>query len=342
MVPAPARYGPPNLMMRCDEEMRKMIKPSGSAVVQAAISLVGKPYDEMDCQEMVEEAVRRAGGSMSYPGSNAMARAVSGLSPLKDALKAGLEPGMALFIREDGGDYPAKYHADGLGNFSHVGLYAGEDALTDTDKYGKPRSCNVVHSSATMGRVAGSTLSNGWTHAGYFREIDYGESKAPASDLGDRILKRGDTGSDVIEMQENLMVIGYDLGRYGADGKFGAETEAAVRAFQKDADLVVDGKYGSITHKALMGVLDDIGKDEIDGTDDDHTPVAPPGKRVLVTGDNVNVRSGPATTYRALTRVDAGDTLPYVATAEDVQWHAVKINGQIGWISGKYAQIKGC
>ena len=58
----------------------------------------------------------------------------------------------------DGGDYPTKYHADGLGNFSHVGLYAGEDALIDTDKYGKPRSCNVVHSSATMGRVAGSTL----------------------------------------------------------------------------------------------------------------------------------------------------------------------------------------
>lgn len=87
-----------------------MIKPSGSAVVQAAISLVGKPYDEMDCQEMVEEAVRRAGGSMSYPGSNAMARAVSGLSPLKDALKAGLEPGMALFIREDGGDYLSLIH----------------------------------------------------------------------------------------------------------------------------------------------------------------------------------------------------------------------------------------
>ena len=135
-----------------------MGKPTGEAVVQAAIRLVGRSYDEMDCQGMIEEAVRKAGGSMSYSGSNAMARAVSGLTTLKEAKKAGLRPGMALFIHEDGGDYPTKYHADGLGNFSHVGLYAGEDALIDTDKYGKPRSCNVVHSSATMGRVAGSTL----------------------------------------------------------------------------------------------------------------------------------------------------------------------------------------
>lgn len=51
-----------------------MGKPTGEAVVQAAIRLVDRSYDEMDCQGMIEEAVRKAGGSMSYSGSNAMAR----------------------------------------------------------------------------------------------------------------------------------------------------------------------------------------------------------------------------------------------------------------------------
>lgn len=326
-----------------------MGKPTGEAVVQAAIRLVDRSYDEMDCQGMIEEAVRKAGGSMSYSGSNAMARAVSGLTTLKEAKKAGLRPGTALFIHEDGGDYPKEYHADGLGNFSHVGLYAGEDALIDTDKYGKPRSCNVVHSSATMGRVAGSTLQNGWTHAGYFREIEYGDgdsaapvpSTPPSSQtLGSRTLKRGDTGSDVQEMQANLMMLGYDLGSYGADGDFGSRTEKAVMAFQRSSALDVDGKYGSITHKALMGVLDDITKGESGGTDGDDTPVTPAGKHVLATGNSVNVRSGPATTYKVLTRVNKGDTMPYIATAEALGWHAVEIGGKIGWISGKYSSVE--
>ena len=85
-----------------------------------------------------------------------------------------LVPGAGLLIREaTEANLPARYAADGLGDFSHVGLYVGENALTDTDKNGRRRACDVVHSSATMGRVAGSTLQNGWTHALWFSEIDY-------------------------------------------------------------------------------------------------------------------------------------------------------------------------
>ena len=85
-----------------------------------------------------------------------------------------LVPGAGLLIREaTEANLPARYAGDGLGDFSHVGLYVGENALTDTDKNGRRRACDVVHSSATMGRVAGSTLQNGWTHALWFSEIDY-------------------------------------------------------------------------------------------------------------------------------------------------------------------------
>ena len=65
------------------------------------------------------------------------------------------------------------------------------------------------------------------------------------------IIRRGSTGVYVKECQENLIKIGYDLGSYGADGKFGAKTEAAVRAFQAAQGLSVDGVVGPATWAAL-------------------------------------------------------------------------------------------
>ena len=154
------------------------MKPTGKSVAAAAMQAVsvGYTYDEMDCQAFVEHCVRQAGGSMDYSGSNDMARNAVWLGTLENAKAAGrLVPGAGMLIHEDTeANLPAKYRGDGLGDFSHVGLYVGEDALTDTDKNGQKRSCDVVHSSATMGRVAGSTLQNGWTHVMWFTEIDYG------------------------------------------------------------------------------------------------------------------------------------------------------------------------
>ena len=65
------------------------------------------------------------------------------------------------------------------------------------------------------------------------------------------ILRRGSTGAAVKELQEKLMYIGYDLGRYGADGDFGSATETAVKEFQHNAGLENDGIVGSVTDKVL-------------------------------------------------------------------------------------------
>ena len=113
---------------------------------------------------------------MDYRGSNHMARSVAWLGTLENAQAEGkLKPGALLFIHEeDESGLPAQYQGDGLGDFSHVGLYVGENALTDTDKHGKRRECDVVHSSQSMGRVCGSTLKNGWTHVGLAKDIDCG------------------------------------------------------------------------------------------------------------------------------------------------------------------------
>lgn len=153
------------------------MKPTANQVARAATlaAHVGYTYDELDCQAFVEHCVRQAGGRMDYLGTNDMARRAAWLGTLDEARAQGrLVPGAGLLIREaTEANLPARYTGDGLGDFSHVGLYVGENALTDTDKNGRRRACDVVHSSATMGRVAGSTLQNGWTHALWFSEIDY-------------------------------------------------------------------------------------------------------------------------------------------------------------------------
>ena len=55
-------------------------------------------------------------------------------------------------------------------------------------------------------------------------------------------------------MQGILERLGYDLGSCGVDGDFGRMTEKAVKAFQKDHGLTVDGICGPKTWKELMNL----------------------------------------------------------------------------------------
>ena len=67
-----------------------------------------------------------------------------------------------------------------------------------------------------------------------------------------RILRRGMyKDSEVREMQEMLLKLGYDLGPDGADGDFGNNTSYAVQRFQRDHGLEADGEVGPMTWTAL-------------------------------------------------------------------------------------------
>ena len=52
-------------------------------------------------------------------------------------------------------------------------------------------------------------------------------------------------------LQTRLLELGYSVGSAGVDGSFGYDTEKAVKQFQKDRGLKVDGRVGSATYKAL-------------------------------------------------------------------------------------------
>ena len=119
---------------------------------------------------------------------------------------------------------------------SHTGVHLGNG--------------RIIHCSGTV--KDGSISDRSWTHwaipIGLYTQSDIdnaGRLHAVAN------LKRGSTGEAVRRLQERLNELGYSCGT--ADGVFGAKTEAAVRRFQADHGLTVDGVAGMATQAALDG-----------------------------------------------------------------------------------------
>lgn len=95
--------------------------------------------------------------------------------------------------------------------------------------------------------------------------VDSNTSAEPIK-LGDRQLKKGDTGTDVKELQEALMKLGFSFPKYGADGDFGSETEGNVKTFQREHNLDPNGIFDTACFKALNTALASL----------DSAPVEPP------------------------------------------------------------------
>ena len=150
--------------------------PKASAVASEARALLSMPTipyhlggsspTGMDCQGMVKYCIRKAGGKMDITGSNAMWRqACVWKGTLAEAKNVGkLVPGALLFIVEKSGQEPDRYKGDGLGDASHVGVYIGEKEIYSID------------ASKSKGKVvarAEHDATHMWTHAAWFREVDY-------------------------------------------------------------------------------------------------------------------------------------------------------------------------
>ena len=72
-------------------------------------------------------------------------------------------------------------------------------------------------------------------------------------------LKKGAKGDDVKKLQERLTKLGYDVGPAGTDGIFGPKTLEALKKFQEDYGLTVDGIYNSDVHSKLGEALGSSG-----------------------------------------------------------------------------------
>ena len=67
------------------------------------------------------------------------------------------------------------------------------------------------------------------------------------------MLSNGSRGDEVKKLQTSLINAGYNVGSSGADGIYGANTAAAVKAYQKANGLSVDGIAGDQTLGKLYG-----------------------------------------------------------------------------------------
>lgn len=93
-----------------------------------------------------------------------------------------------------------------------------------------------------------------WTHWAIPRGLEGG---IPLPDVKST-LRRGSKGQEVMELQNDLLRLGYPLPRYGADGDFGRETEEALKLFQGDNGLTADGICGPLTWAALQNQQQDV------------------------------------------------------------------------------------
>ena len=163
----------------------------------------------------------------------------------------------ALYSFPEPGDQIFFYSGGSVGHTGIVEDVEGDKVITiegNTSDMVARRSYNLSNSSiAGYGRpnwsvVAGDTANT----LGYVsNSIEQSKPVQQAASIGNTILRKGMQSVAVRQMQEKLMVLGFDLGSYGADGDFGSATLAAVKAFQKKYGLEVDGEAGPLTLKAL-------------------------------------------------------------------------------------------
>ncbi len=128
----------------------------------------------------------------------------------------------------------------------HVGVYLGEGKVAEA----KGINYGVVITDIEKGK---------WSYGLTFSWLTYEIATPISSNVitykianpytePQRTLRKGCTGQDVKWLQFELVEAGYKL---TIDGDFGKKTNSALLAFQKSAKLVVDGKCGPATRKAL-------------------------------------------------------------------------------------------
>lgn len=180
-----------------------------------------------DCSGLFTWGFRELGGYM-YHGSNTIWRSYCvekgklGKGKRTDGVE--LQKGTAVFTGTDD-DHP------------HIGLYVGNGI--------------VIEAAGTFSGVISTKITNTkWKYWGELKGVSYAAPSRPT--VYPRTIRKGDSGEEVKRCQEILMRDGYALPKYGADGKFGNETRKAVKAFQKDHNLVADGIVGPLTWEKLL------------------------------------------------------------------------------------------
>ena len=190
-----------------------------------------------DCSGLFVWAFKQLNGPDIYHGSNSIwDRYCTAKGELQNGKRTDgkeLKPGTAIFT-----------YNKTKNNRGHIGLYIGDGW--------------VIEASGTINGVIKSRITiSKWVEWGELKGVNYETGPAdmitdPEENMTYGTIRKGDKGPVVKYAQQLLMKAGYDLPRFGADGQYGAETVAAVKAFQKKNGLSQDGIIGQRTWAKLL------------------------------------------------------------------------------------------
>lgn len=153
--------------------------------------------------------------------------------------------------------------------------------------------------------------------------------QAPSADgysSGHPTVRKGAYSSAVKEIQEKLLYIGYDPGDIDSD--FGDLTFAAVKEFQKDHSLEVDGVVGPQTWTAL-----DKAYEEKKSKNKSTPPV------VVIDNNQIAIKNGDVVSIKEGATYYSGKAVP--AWIQKLRWVVASVNGDRAVINkcedGRYA-----
>ena len=150
-------------------------------------------------------------------------------------------------------------------------------------------------------------------------------------------LREGDSGSAVLELQTMLKSLGYYYG--SLTGSFGSLTKTAVRKFQDDNNLTVDGVAGL---KTLNLLRSKTGKETSGGSSGSisSSSVAESDSYFLINKDGVRLRTTYSLTSAAKTTMDKGD--PVQATRKynvgGTTWYNITVKKSSGKVYSGYVR----
>ena len=166
----------------------------------------------------------------------------------------------------------------------------------------------------------GMILSNGSKYEGTVEKL------TPDAILGADILREGDEGEAVRQMQKYLIQLGYDCGKWGADGDFGDATELALMDFQADHGCEDDGEYRPITHAAMMEALE-------------KKNAQTSGKTVRIEGGQCWARTAPNTSGKKLGVAKKGAEFAFGGEIASNGWLLIVYKNQNAWVSDEYGKL---
>ena len=136
------------------------------------------------------------------------------------------------------------------------------------------------------------------------------------------MLRRGSRGSSVVILQNRLIEDGYLDGNL--TGYYGSKTERAVRDYQRERNLLVDGVAGAQTLEDMNLDLENVGGEEISIGN---------GR---VTASRLNARQGPGTNYPPVTSIPKGRRVTLYERAPNGWYRIDGPDGGYVWVSGRY------